>query len=357
MTNFMIIPGIEVNLLALVFISFGVGILSGFAGVGGAFLVVPALIILGFPANFAVGTSIAWVTGNSVVGAFRHAKLGNLDVHVGLIMIIATMSGVEVGVRIINRVRDIGLVDETALSIFSFMLATVGTYTLLESTKKKRELDNMLRKGAKPPPGVEAMSSRPKFQSINMPPMLRFNKSGVTMSLWVMLAIGFVVGMIMGIIGVGGGFIMVPALVYLIGLSSFMAVGTSLFQVVFSAAYGSIRHTMSGNVIIFASLIMLVASSIGTQLGVLLTRYVSGVSVRFVLGISILIASLATMLKLFHVVLETPVTWLELGSLVATLGSMGLALLLIALLFIMSIRNRRGQRIPNWVESLVAKQN
>ena len=102
------LPGVDINVFLLIFICLGAGILSGFAGVGGAFIVMPALIILGFPANFAVGTSLTWVMGNSIVGAFRHGKLGNVDMQLGLVMIVATMSGVEVGVRIVNWVRDIG---------------------------------------------------------------------------------------------------------------------------------------------------------------------------------------------------------------------------------------------------------
>lgn len=351
------LPGVDINLFLLIFICLGAGILSGFAGVGGAFVVMPALIILGFPAHFAVGTSLTWVMGNAIVGAFRHRKLGNVDMQLGLVMIVATMSGVEVGVRIINRVRDIGMADEVVLSISICMLLTIGIYTLLESIKRKKQLDKMIEKRGKPPPDMRATSLSQQLQSINMPPMLHFAKSGVTISLWIILVVGFLVGMIVGIIGVGGGVIMVPALVYLIGLSSFMAVGTDLFQIVFSAAYGSIRHTMSGNVIIFASFIMIVASSIGVQFGALVTRYVRGVSVRLVLGISILIAAIGAILKLLSVLLEKAPAWLEIGSLAVTFGGMGLAVIMILVLFITAIRYRHGQHIPAWLESLVAKED
>lgn len=349
------LPGIDINVFLLVFISLGAGILSGFAGVGGAFIVMPALIMLGFPANFAVGTSLIWVIGNSIVGAFRHGKLGNVDIQLGLVMILASMGGVEVGVRIVNWVRDIGLADEVVLSISICMLLVVGLYTLLESIKRKRQLDKLLEKGGKPPPNIRATSLSQKLQSINMPPMLHFTKSGVTISLWIISAVGFLVGTMVGILGVGGGFIMVPALVYLIGLPSFTAVGTSLFQIVFSAAYGSIRHTMSGNVIIFASFIMMVVSSIGVQFGALVTRYVRGVSVRFVLGISILMAAIGAILKLLSILLKEADTWLEIGSLAVTFSGIGLAVAIIVALFIAATRYHHDQHIPIWVKSLVAK--
>jgi len=347
-------PGIDVNVLLLVFTGLGAGVLSGFAGVGGAFIVTPALIILGFPAHLAVGTSLTWVVGNSIIGAFRHRKLGNVDMKLGVVMILAVMGGVEVGVRIINRIREAGLADEVVLSLSICMLLIVGSYMLLESLKRKRHLDKMLEKGETP--GMRTTALSRKLQSINIPPMLHFAKSDITVSLWIILAIGSAIGMIVGIIGVGGGFIMVPALVYIFGIPSFMAVGTDLFQIIFSAAYGSIRHAMSGNVIIFASLIMLAASSIGVQYGVLVTRYVRGVSVRFILGISILITAMGAILKLSGTLLGKSATGLEIGSLVVTFSGMGLSVVMISILFIMAIRYRRGYHVPVWVKSLVARE-
>ena len=355
MITFANMPGIDVDVLLLIFTGLGAGVLSGFAGVGGAFIVTPALIILGFPAHLAVGTSLTWVVGNSIIGAFRHRRLGNVDMKLGMVMILAVIGGVEVGVRIINKIREAGLADEVVLSLSICMLLIVGLYMLLESLKRKRHLDKMLEKGEKTP-GMRATTLSRKLQSINIPPMLHFAKSEVTISLWIILAIGFTIGMIMGIIGVGGGFIMLPALVYIFGIPSFMAVGTDLFQIIFSAAYGSIRHAMSGNVIIFASLIMLIASSIGIQFGVLVTRYVRGVSVRFILAISILIAALGAILKLLNTLLEKSAAGLEIGSLVITFSGMGLAVLMILTLFIMAIRYRRGHPIPVWIKSLVAKE-
>jgi uncharacterized membrane protein YfcA len=354
MITFPMMPGVEVNLFLLILIGLGAGVLSGFTGVGGAFVITPALIVLGFPAGFAVGTSLVWVLGNSVIGAFRHGKLGNVDMKLGLVLLVAAIGGVEVGVRILNGARASGLADEAVLSISIFILLVVGIYTLSESIMKKRKLDRMLARKEELPVDMRAASLSRKFQGINLPPRLHFAGSGVTMSLWILLAIGFFIGLLSGIIGVGGGIIMVPSLVYLVGLSSFMAVGTSLFQIIFSAAYGSIRHTISGNVIIFAAFIILMASSVGVQFGASVTRYVRGISVRIVLGISALLFAAGAVLKLTSVLLEG-VDWLETGSLAVTFGGLGLTLLMIIALFITALRYHRGRRIPAWAESLVAK--
>jgi uncharacterized membrane protein YfcA len=355
MITFPMMSGVEINLFLLALIGLGAGIISGFTGVGGAFVITPALIVLGFPANFAVGTSLAWVLGNSVIGAFRHRKLGNVDVKLGLVLLVATFSGVEVGVRILNWIRDISLADKAVLSISICILLIVGIYTLSESIMRKRKLDKMLARKERLPSDMRATFFSQKFQSINMPPRLHFAGSGVTVSLWTILAIGFLVGVLSGVIGVGGGFIMVPSLVYLVGLPSFMAVGTSLFQIIFSAAYGSIRHSISGNVIIFAAFIMLVASSIGVLFGASVTRYVRGVSVRMILGISALLFAVGAILKLSSLLLERVATWLQAGSLAVTFSGLGLTLLMIIALFIIALRYHRGRHIPAWAESLVAK--
>jgi len=355
MITLSIIPGMEINIFLLAFIGLAIGVLSGFAGVGGGFVLTPTLIILGLPANFAVGTSLSWVVGNAVVAVLRHRKLGNVDMKLGLMMIVAALGGVEVGVRIVNRAKDIGVADEVVMSISVCMLLVVGIYTLLESIRSKRQLDRMREKGEKLPVDIKVTSLSQKLQSIDLPPMVHFDKSGVTISLWAILAVGFFGGMLAGVIGVGGGFVMVPALVYLIGLPSFMAVGTDLFQVIFSAAYGSIRHSISGNVIIFVSFIMLLASCIGVQFGVLATRYARGLSVRLILGISILLFAIGAILKLVEILLEKASTWLETASVAVTFGSLGLTVIMVLALFITGLRYQSGQSIPTYLESFVVK--
>lgn len=245
MIAFPVIPGIEINLFLVVFLSLAVGIVSGFVGVGG-FLMTPALIILGFPAQFAVGTSLAWVMGNSIVGTLRHRQLGNVDMKLGILMIAFIMGGVEVGVRIMNWTRDAGLADTAVLSVSICVLLIIGGYTFWESSRTKVKLDDMVKRKEKSPEIFEVSSISAKLQRIKIPPVIYFARSRITVSLWLLLAIGLFTGILAGFIGVGGGFIMVPSLIYLVGLTSFMAVGTDLFQIIFSAAFGSIRQSYDG---------------------------------------------------------------------------------------------------------------
>ncbi len=269
------LPDFSVSIFLLAFIGFGAGTVSGFSGVGGGFLVTPALIILGFPANLAVGVSLTWVAGNCVVGTFRHGRMGNVDLKLGLIVTVAATSGMEVGVRALNWAKDAGLATEAVLALTLVAPLSSGSYTLLESVRSRR----LIEQGMSRPAGGTMPPSLPLgrlLQGISLPPVLRFPRSGVSLSLWTILSLGFGVGVVAGFIGVGGGFIMVPSLVYLLGVPSLVTVGTALFQTFFSASYGVVRHSLSSNVVVFASVILLLASSVGVQIGATATRYVRG---------------------------------------------------------------------------------
>jgi len=351
------VSGLEINIFLLVFLGFAVGVVSGFIGVGGGFLIAPALIIGGFPASFAVGTSLAWITGSALIGTLRHRQLGNIDLGLGICMIVGTMCGVEGGVRILNQVKEIGLAEHAVLSSSIGILLVIGTYTFREANKRKAALDIMVRKREKLPPSMRVLAISQRLQNIRIPPMIHFTKPRLTFSLWVILCIGFITGLLAGFMGVGGGFIMVPSLVYLVGLPSFMAVGTDMFQVVFSAAFGCLRHTMSGNVIIFVAFILVVSSCLGVQLGVLITRYVRGVSMRYILAVSILFSVLGSLLKLMDIILEPPGLWLRTASITVTFGGLGVVVAMILGLFITALRYKSGKHIPVWAISLIQRDN
>jgi len=347
--------GVNISIVLLVFMGLAVGMLSGFVGVGGGYLMTPALIILGLPANIAVGTSMAWLVGNSIIGTLRHYQLGNIDMKLGLLIMIGTMCGVEVGVRLLNLTKGTGLSDIIILSGLIVMLAVIGMHTFREIRGRKAQLDDIRKSKGKLPPAMRSSSMGRRLQSLNIPPVIHFAKSGVTLSLWVILSIGFLTGTLAGFLGVGGGFVMLPSLIYLIGIPSFMAVGTDIFQIIFSACFGCIRHTMSGNVIILIAFLMLLGSSIGTQFGALITQYVRGIAMRYVLVSSIILCVVGSILKLINILLPVSISWLQEAAVGITFGGMGLVIVMIGALFVMAIRYRRGQHIPAWVVSLVAK--
>lgn len=347
--------GLEINTFLLVFVGLAVGILSGFVGVGGGYLMTPALIILGLPANLAVGTSLSWLVANSIIGTLRHRQLGNVDTKLGLLMVIGMICGVEIGVRVLNWIRSSGLTDVIVLSTSIAILVGIGTYTFQEIQKRKAQLDKVLKSKGKLPSAMRLPSIARRLQDLNVPPMIHFAKSRVTISLWVILPIGLLTGVLAGFVGVGGGFVMVPSLIYLIGLPSFMAVGTDIFQIIFSASFGCIRHTMSGNVLIFLAFLIMLGSFVGTQFGALITQYVRGISMRYVLVISILLCVVGSILKLIDLLLAVPAPWLQAGAVAVTFGGMGLVAAMIIALYIMAIRYSHGRPVPAWIESLVAK--
>ena len=353
MMTFPMIPGVEINLFLIIFLSLAAGVISGFVGVGGGFIITPALIILGFPAQFAVGTSLMWVMGNSIVGTLRHRQLGNVDMKLGILMMVFVVCGVEIGVRVLNWTRDLGLADAAVLITSICILLIVGGYTFWESARTKAKLDSINREQEKSPTTIDAASISSVVQRIKIPPVIHFSKSGVTISLWMLLVIGLVTGILAGFIGVGGGFIMVPSLIYLLGVPSFIAVGTDIFQIVFSAAFGSIRHTISGNVVIFAAFIMILGSSVGVYFGALATRYLREVSMRFILASTIFIAVLGSALKLVSISSESAISWLEYGMVAITFGGLGLVMSMVVGLFVAAVRYRNGKSIPVWVESLI----
>lgn len=347
------IPGVEINLFLMILLSLAVGVISGFAGVGGGFIIAPALIILGFPAQFAVGTSLIWVMGNAIIGTLRHRQLGNVDMKLGILMTVFVMAGIEVGVRALNWARDMGSADSIVLTILICILLIVGGYTFWESSRTKTKLDNINRRNKNLIPAIEAASISPMVQQIKIPPVIHFAKSGVTLSLWVVITIGLITGTLAGFLGCGGGFIMVPSLIYLVGVPSFIAVGTSTFQFIFSAAFGSIRHTISGNVIIYAAFIMILASSIGVQFGALATRYLRGISMRYILAYTIFVAVLASVLELIKILYGSTTGWLHYGVIAITFGGLGLIMSMVIGLYIAALLYRKGKQLPVWIESLV----
>ena len=358
MISFPMIPGAEINLLLLLFLGFAVGVIKGFVGVGGGFLITPALIIIGYPANFATGTSLMWVVGSSIVGSLRHRELGNIDIKLGVIILASAMVGVEIGVHILNWVRDIGMAEEVVLLVSVVVLFIVGTYTLLETIKRKTQLDQMRKRGEDLPPQKAGLTSiSQKLQKLNIPPMIHLKRANITISLWFMVIVGLLAGLLAGLIGVGGGFMMVPSMVYILGIPSFVAVGSDMFQIIFSGLYGAIRHTMSGNVEIFTAFVMILTAGIGVQLGALATKYARGVSMRFALSLAILFAVVGTILKLISYLMPADVTWLGTASIIVTFGGAGMVLVFILWLFVIGVLYKRGRKIPDWAVSLVARED
>jgi uncharacterized membrane protein YfcA len=290
------IAGVTVNPFFLVGIGFVVGILGGFFGVGGGFLAGPLLLWTGVPANIVVGTDLAHMTGKSVVAARRHRTLGNVDFKLGFVMVIGTVIGVEIGARLIERLEAAGNVDFIVGVAYVVILIIISAFTMWESIRALR----MIRTETLDVQDVLAFRGiTQRFHSIKIWPMVSFQQSGIeAVSLWVVLAVGLVAGVLAGFLGVGGGFARMPMLVYIIGVPTHVAVGTDLFEIVISAGFGTLTHAVKGNVDILMALVMQTGAAIGAQIGAVSTRYFAGPRIRLLFSFLPLLGALLVLIRL-----------------------------------------------------------
>jgi uncharacterized membrane protein YfcA len=290
------ITGVTVNPLLLAGIGFLVGILGGFFGVGGGFIAGPMMFWTGVPMNFVVGTDLAHMTGKSIVAAKRHRALGHVDIKLGAFMIVGTIIGVEIGARIIEALVASGLVDIVIGLVYITILVIISAFTAWESIRALRMIrtDHLDVKDAV---GFQGISRR--VHSIQIPPMISFPYSGITsISLWTVLGVGFITGLLAGSLGVGGGFIRMPLLVYLVGVPTHVAVGTDLFEIMFSSGYGMLTHALKGNVDVLMALVMQTGAAIGAQIGAVSTRFFIGPRIRLFFSVLPLIGAILVLMRL-----------------------------------------------------------
>jgi len=349
------IPNTEVSIFLLLFIGFTVGVVGGFIGVGGGFMVTPALVVLGFPSNFAVGTDTTHIAGKSIIATIRHSQLGNVDIKLAALMVFGTIIGAEGGVRLINYLKDQGekVADTAVLSASLCLMATIAFITYRETMAAKRRMDDMKASGKAMGRDQQVSGIAAKIQSIRIPPMVYLSASRVTVSMWTVLSVGLVAGFLSGFMGVGGGFLRVPAMIYLLGVPSLIAVGTDLAEIIVSSGYSAMRHGMSHNVVIFASFIMIFGAAIGAQFGALATQYVTGPAVRLILSVAVTVGAAGAAVKLADVLTNKSLDILDIVSKIVAFGGMGVLVALIAGLVVMGVARDRGRAVPAWADTLV----
>jgi uncharacterized membrane protein YfcA len=290
------ITDVVVNPLFLAAIGFVVGLLGGFFGVGGGFLAGPMMFLAGVPMNFVVGTDLAHMTGKSIVAARRHRVLGHVDIKLGLLMVLGTVPGIEIGARIIEGLEAAGTIDEVIGVTYVVILLIIGTFTAWESLRALHlvRAEQMQANEALAFQGVTRRVHR-----LRLPPHVSLPNSGIeSISLWVVLGVSFLTGLLAGVLGVGGGFIRMPMMVYLIGVPTHVAVGTDLFEVVISAGFGTVTHALKGNVDVLMALVMQTGAAIGAQIGAVSTRYFVGPRIRLLFSILPFVGAGLTLLKL-----------------------------------------------------------
>ncbi len=295
------IAGIEFNVLLLILIGFCVGVLGGFFGVGGGWIVTPALNIFGFHMAYAIGTDLANIFGQSIGATKKHHKMGNIDWKLGSISIVASIVGLELGSQLVIRLEhagDVGSVVRWCYLFLMFGLSTLMFRDYYKSHPRQKHGATASGRDNYPGPRKGGKTLAERLHSINIPPMISFPTSDIqSVSLWTVMFIFAVTGFLSGFLGVGGGFIRMPALVYLIGVPTVIAVGTDLMTVLITGAYGCFTYAMKGRVEFIAAFFMLIGASIGAQIGATAVKYVKGYGIRLLFAIMIAFAGCSIALE------------------------------------------------------------
>ncbi|ELK56170.1 hypothetical protein D320_00693 [Haloferax sp. BAB-2207] len=290
--------GMSAGLLAL-FVAFGVliGVLFGFFGMGGSFLVTPALLVMGYPSRVAVGSGLAFVFGTSVIATLKHRDLGQVDYKLGISMIIGTTVGLEVGKEIVLYLEELGLAGNIISVTYVLLLGGIGLFVTYEALKGgdgggvSHDVDGDADVDADDIPELAK-----KIQSYSLPPMITL-RGGVQVSLWMILLVAFATGLLSGFLGVGGGFIRMPALFYLIGVPVPIAVGTDLFEIMFSGGIGSFLYAQSGGVDLSIVAPLLAGSALGARVGSAATSIVDEDEIKIYFGLMLLLGALAVAVR------------------------------------------------------------
>uniref|UniRef100_A0A7C3SKI9 Probable membrane transporter protein n=1 Tax=Desulfobacca acetoxidans TaxID=60893 RepID=A0A7C3SKI9_9BACT len=292
------IAGVKIFWPGLIILGVGVGIIGGFFGMGGAWMVTPGLNILGFPMAFAIGTDIAHMAGKSLISTMRHGKFGNVDYALGIVMLVGTVVGFEVGAQMVMWLERIGQVDKYVRYIYLVLLAFIAWMVFSDVAKKKRKEREAARAGVKLEALATGLEWHKAIHRIKIPPMVHFKVAQIYVSFWMPVLVSFATGWLAGILGIGGGLIRMPALIYFIGCPTHVAVGTDLFEVMISGLYGTATYTYKGRTELVAAIIMLIGAAVGAQIGTVATKYIKGYGIRIAFGLAVVGCAVSIIFKL-----------------------------------------------------------
>ncbi len=295
------IAGVKIFWPGLIILGIGVGVIGGFFGMGGAWMVTPGLNILGFPMAFAIGTDIAHMAGKSLISTMRHGKFGNVDYKLGFIMLFGTVVGFEVGAQMIMWLERIGKVDMVVRWIYLLLLAFITWMVFTDVAKRKAKERAAIAAGKEVDKLATGLEWHKTLHKIKIPPMVNLDVAGIHCSAWLPIAVSFFTGWMAGILGIGGGLIRMPSLIYLVGCPTHVAVGTDLFEVMISGLYGAASYTFKGRTELVAAIIMLIGAAVGAQIGAVATKYIKGYGIRIAFGLAVIGCGLSVFLKLLPV--------------------------------------------------------
>ncbi|MEM0900693.1 MAG: sulfite exporter TauE/SafE family protein [Pseudomonadota bacterium] len=271
-----------------------VGFLSGMFGVGGGFLITPLLIFYNIPPAVAVATGANQVVASSVSGVLSHLKRGGVDFKLGIVLLIGGIFGAAIGVYIFSLLREIGQLDLIVSLLYVAFLGVVGSLMMVESVRAMRKA-----KG-----GAPATLRKPGQHNWvhGLPFKMRFKASRLYISVIPVLVLGLLIGLLASVMGVGGGFIMVPALIYLLKVPTNVVIGTSLFQIIFVAAFTTIMQAWANQTVdMVLALVLMVGAVIGAQYGAQAGQRLRGEQLRALLAGLVLLVALRLAYSLFVV--------------------------------------------------------
>lgn len=273
------IAEVSVNVFLLFGLGGLVGILSGMFGVGGGFLMTPLLFFIGIPPAVAVATGSNQIVASSVSGLLAHLKRKTVDLRMGTVLLIGGLFGAAMGIAIFNHLRALGQVDLLVQLCYVVFLGTIGALMLVESL---RALQRAKKPGAK-------ITRRKHGWVTTLPFKMKFRVSGLYISVIPPLMVGWAVGVLAGIMGVGGGFIMVPAMIYMLGMPTKVVIGTSLFQIIFVATFTTLSHAITNETVdVVLALFLLIGGVIGAQFGTRIGLKMKAEQLRVLLAILVL---------------------------------------------------------------------
>ncbi len=285
------IANLSVNGLVIVALGALTGILSGMFGVGGGFLTTPLMIFYGIPPTVAAASAASQVTGASVSGVFAHSRRGGVDYQMGAVMVAGGIIGIGIGALLFNLLQALGQIDVVINILYVVLLGSIGTLMARESWQTLQA-----QKAGRP---VPARKRRHHPMVASLPLRWRFYRSGLYISPLAPLLLGMFTGVLTMLMGIGGGFVLVPAMLYILGMSANVVVGTSLFQILFVTMATTMMHSLTTKAVdLVLAALLLIGSVSGAQIGAQLAERLPAERLRLVLAAIVLVIALRMALGL-----------------------------------------------------------
>jgi uncharacterized membrane protein YfcA len=286
------IAGMSINILFLAGLGALVGFMSGLFGVGGGFIMTPLMMMAGIPPAVAAASDSNQIVAGAASGAYAHWRLRNVDIKMGLILLTGGVVGGTIGVQFVKLLREVGNIEFVMKFLYVLMLSLIGGLMFMESLRT-------IRRGTSQPARSAVETKKKSSIWSRLPLQMHFTQSNIRTSAIFPFSIALFVGVLAALLGVGGGFIMVPAMIYVIGMPTIVAVGTDLFQIVLTTANVTFQQAVANQTVdLLLAMVLLLGSTIGAQFGAKVGRLLRGEQIRILLATIVLLFAVKFVLDL-----------------------------------------------------------